>query len=357
MHIELREDQYLELINIHNGVFFPLSDFMNELDFYSCVDNLSLASGEIFPLPVVFDTKFDLSICSSIDNKFDLIYNGKQVGIFEFEGAYVVDKQSILLKVFGTTDINHPGVSHFLSLGNFFNYGKSTLLIDSSKEYSLYNISPEESKLYFKKQGWKTIAGFQTRNVPHRAHEYLQRVALEICDGLFIQPLIGKKKVGDYTTQAIITGYEALIDNYFNLNVVLLGTLTTNMRYAGPREAVFHALIRRNYGCTHFIIGRDHAGVGNYYEKYAAHFLAKKYEKRLGIDILYLNGPYFCPKCDGIVTEKTCRHYDKFDYYKCLEISGTYVRSQLISGNLVDKRIIRKEVLESIKNLKIFIDE
>jgi sulfate adenylyltransferase len=206
----------------------------------------------------------------------------------------------------------------------------------------------------FAERGWKTIVGFQTRNVPHRAHEYLQRTALEQVDGLFIQPLVGRKKAGDYTPQSIMAGYRKLIADFYPRDRVVLGILSTSMRYAGPREAVFHALIRRNHGCTHFIVGRDHAGVGDYYGKYAAHELIGRFDGELGIAVMRLHGPFHCRVCDGIVTEHTCAHY-RTRPAAITEISGTEIRRILNSGLTPERHIIRPEIVDAVKNVPLFV--
>ena len=181
----------------------------------------------------------------------------------------------------------------------------------------------------------------------HRAHEYLQRVALELTDGLFIQPLIGWKKGDDFSPEAVINAYEKMTEEFFPHNRVVLGTLRTPMRYAGPREAVFHAIIRKNHGCTHFIVGRDHAGVGNFYGKYEAQELCKSFGKNLGIEILSLCGPFYCRKCGTIVTEKTCGHGDKY----VMDISGTAVRKMLSQGKRPPIEYMRKEISDVLINL------
>jgi sulfate adenylyltransferase len=215
-------------------------------------------------------------------------------------------------------------------------------------------LTPEETRAEFKARGWKTVVGFQTRNVPHRAHEYLQRVALETIDGIFVQPLVGRRKVGDYTPQAIMCGYRTLIGTFLPRERVVLGILSTVMRYAGPREAVFHAIIRRNYGCTHFIVGRDHAGVGSWYGEYDAHELTRQFGSELGIEILHLRGFFFCPICDGIVTEKTCPHLGT---PSARAISGTDMRRILVDGAVPDPRLMRPEIVAALKGVPLFIGE
>lgn len=220
-------------------------------------------------------------------------------------------------------------------------------------DISSHELTPFESKAIFLERKWDRVVGFQTRNVPHRAHEYLLRIALEHADGLFVQPLVGKKHAGDYTPEAIFRGYQALIGGFLPKDRVLFGVLSTQMRYAGPREAVFHAIVRRNYGCTHFIVGRDHAGVGDWYGLYDAHDLTKKFEGELGIQIMRLKGPFYCSICDGIATENTCAHTD----CGCTQqISGTYMRAILSSGELPDKKLMRHEVVSALAGIDCFID-
>jgi len=223
-------------------------------------------------------------------------------------------------------------------------------------EFADYERTPAETREHFRDMGWETIAGFQTRNVPHRAHEHLQRMALERRDGLFIQPLVGPKKRGDYLPEAIMTAYGALVDQFLPANRVVLGVLTTAMRYAGPREAVFHAIIRRNYGCTHFVVGRDHAGVADFYGKYEAHELTRRFDGELGIAVLRFFGPFHCRECDGIVTERSCPHVDSAPD-AITEISGTVIREALGNGGQVGKEILRPEIVQSLQGVKLFIEE
>jgi sulfate adenylyltransferase len=240
-------------------------------------------------------------------------------------------------------------------MGDFFIGGPVRVTRRVFFDFSHYELTPQETRAYFANQGWRTIVGFQTRNVPHRAHEYLQRLALEQADGLFIQPLVGRKQRGDFHPLAILSAYRTLIDNFLPAGRVLLGILSTAMRYAGPREALFHAIIRRNYGCTHFIIGRDHAGVGDYYGKYEAHRLAEQFDGELGIEVLRFAGPFYWTRCDGIVTERTCCHLTEPDYTR--QISGTDVRAMLSQGGMITNEIMRPEVVASLARLPLFIDE
>jgi len=289
----------------------------------------------------------------SVGDQVELKFGGRHVGSIKVESIYEWDKDFIAKSILGTNSLNHPGVVYFMGLHDYLISGPVQIHSEYDFEFSKYEIKPQDMKAYFQRMGWKSIAGFQTRNVPHRAHEYLQRVALQMVDGLLIQPLVGRKKKGDYSPEAIIRGYEALISNFYPKSRVTLSILSTVMRYAGPREAVFHSIIRRNYGCTHFIVGRDHAGVGNFYSEYAAHEYISQFENELGITIMKLKGPYFCNTCDEIVTEKSCKHKD--DATQRTEVSGTLVREMIANKNQVDKRFMRQEILDSIIGIEPFI--
>ena len=216
-------------------------------------------------------------------------------------------------------------------------------------------MKPEETKIFFKEKGWNTIVGFQTRNPIHKAHEHIQRLGLEVCDGLFINPITGWKKKGDFTQEAVIAAYSEMMKAFYPADRVYMAGLKTQMRYAGPREAIFHAIIRRNLGCTHFIIGRDHAGVSGYYGAYDAHDLARKLstEHDLGIELLLTREPYYCKKCKQVVTDKPCSHYatDR------VEISGTIIRKYIADGNIPDEIMMRQEIFDAILGCgKVFIE-
>ena len=324
-----------DLINISVGLFAPLDGFMDSKDYRSVVDDLRLANGTVWTIPITLDSKEMI-----FDDEIFLKYNNQIVVKVEVEDVYKI-KDDDIKKIYGTEDLNHPGVKKELNRGKYRIGGKIILFDQNLKENSL---NPLKTKKLFK--NYKTIVGFQTRNIPHRAHEYLHRLALEFCDALFINPLVGWKKQGDFSELAVENGYRALIDNYYtNLNVVF-DTLKTPMRYAGPKEAIFHAIIRKNLGCTHFIIGRDHAGVGEYYGKYEAQELAKKLQNDLDIKLLLFKEPFFCPKCNQIVSENCCGHSD------INRISGTKIRDMLSSGKIPPKEFIRDEVAQAVIELK-----
>jgi sulfate adenylyltransferase len=351
----LNRFQYLELEKIGLGAFAPLDRFMTEKDVNAVAETMRLPSGEVFPLPVVLDiSREDADRLKGLP-RVSLVFENQEVGILTPESIYRPDKVKLALNIFGTGEAAHPGVSQLNATKDCFVGGPIQLLKRIQLDISEFELTPQETRKAFADRGWKSIIGFQTRNVPHRAHEYLQRVGLETSDGLFVQPLVGRKKLGDYTPEAVIKGYKAMIKGFFPANRVILGILSTSMRYAGPREAVFHAIVRKNYGCTRFIVGRDHAGVGNYYGKYDAHELTRRFDGELGIEVVRLNGPFHCRLCDGIVTEQTCPHLTTAPS-AIREISGTDMRALLTEGRNPEPHIMRPEVVESLIGVKLFIE-
>ena len=354
-NLKINLNQYLELQKIGIDAFYPLIGFMDEVDFISVVESMRLSNGSIFPLPIVLDVNENDLQNIELHKNILLEFNNEVVGEILVNSIYRWDKLETTKKVFGVIDENHPGVLRMLSLQDFLIGGPIKIYEPAYKFLFNEELNPKQTKLHFEKMGWKRIAGFQTRNVPHRAHEYLHRIALEYCDGLFIQPLLGNKKLGDYTADAIMRSYRVLTNDFLPKNRVLLGVLSTAMRYAGPREALFHALIRRNYGCTDFIVGRDHAGVGNFYGLYDAQSLALKYEKELGIKILNFKGPFYCKICDCIATENTCDHSET-NNDAVIEISGTLMRKILNESSIPRSELMRKEIINSLDGIKIFID-
>lgn len=352
--INLNPVQYLELEKIGLGAFDPLGGFMDEAQFRSVVNTLRLPGGGVFTVPVVLDVNESLAKTLQDATEVDLMYSGKTVGTLKPNDFFQCDRNDAAEKIYGTNDAKHPGVKYFFDLQPIFIGGKVELKERIVSDISLCELTPEQTRVIFRERNWKHIAGFQTRNVPHRAHEYLQRVALEHVDGLFLQPLLGRKRKGDFTPQAIMRGYETLVEHFLPKCRVLLGALSTFMRYAGPREAVFHAIVRRNYGCTHFIVGRDHAGVGDWYGTYDAHELTRQFDGDLGIEVMRLHGPYFCETCDGIVTDKTCPHTGGIE---TRSISGTDMRRILVNGKMPDPTLMRPEIVDALRGSKLFITQ
>ena len=352
-HIDLNRSQYLELENIALGAFLPVKGFMNEDEFQSVVRNMRLPSGEVFPLPVVLDVSAAQARALRGQPRVSLVFGREVVAVMTPESIFSIDRQECARQIFGTTDDGHAGVQKFFAMESHFVGGPISLISRATLDISSWNLTPQQTRSAFAERDWKTVVGFQTRNIPHRAHEYLQRAALELADGLFIQPLVGWAKAGDYTPEAIMLGYQVMMEHFYPRGRVLLGALTANMRYAGPREAVFHAIIRRNYGCTHFVVGRDHAGVGNYYGKYEAHEYTRRFEGELGIKIVRLHGPYHCKACGGIVTERTCQHLETRPEVT-QQISGSDIRAALSAGTKIDSEVIRPEVISALKDVPLF---
>lgn len=348
--VEIDEETLQDIINIETGLLYPLKGFMTEREYHSVVDSCIMPDGQVFTIPVTLDVPKDVYDRSEKGGTISLLKNGKITGELDVEDKFKVSDEDIG-KVFSTLDEEHPGVCKEKGRSPYRIGGKTRLC---RKELLKEALRPQETRRVFKEKGWKTIVGFQTRNPIHKAHEYIQRLGLEVCDGLFINPITGWKKKGDFTQEAVLQAYKTMIEEFYPSHRVYIAGLKTQMRYAGPREAVFHAVIRRNLGCTHFIIGRDHAGVGGYYGAYEAHTLARQLSSKydLGIELLLTREPYYCRKCKQIVTDNTCSHY-KTDR---VEISGTIIRGYIKEGYIPDEIMMRKEVFDAILRCKeIFI--
>ena len=351
---EVSSDIRNDAENIATGVFSPLVGFVGQEDFLNVLKEGRLSSGVPWTIPIVLDS--EKQIAKQMEDSGDVILcsDGQKFGILHVHEIYEYNKQDMANAVYGTTDTNHPGVSRLFKMKEFLVGGEVEVF--QMKEYDdiqKFRMHPSETRSEISKRGWKSIVGFQTRNVPHVAHEMLQKAALNIYDGLFLNPLIGKKKIGDFTDDLIISAYESLIDYYFPKNRVLFSTIHTSMRYAGPREAIHHAIMRKNFGCTHFIVGRDHAGVGNYYPPFAAQEIFQKYPD-LGITPVIFPSFYFCKKCISFANEKTCPHGIESKE----ELSGTMMRKMVNSGKIPEKHLMRPEIAELIlKSEKPFVIE
>jgi sulfate adenylyltransferase len=352
--VSLKLDQNLlyDFVNIANGVYSPLRGFMSRNDLLKVVSDLTLENGTPWPLPVVLDIGTEMADKIEPGDRVPIQRpDGEQVGVIDVDSIYRHNKTEICQALFGTTDPEHPGVQTVKAKGPFFVGGPIKAFPEQVPRNGTHDLTPKETRVLFRKQGWDTIVGFQTRNVPHRAHEYLQKSALEHVDGLFVQPKIGDKKKGDYTNNAILRGYESLIEHYYPPDSVVLSMFKSRMWYAGPREAVFDSIVRKNFGCTHFIVGRDHAGVGDYYGDFEAQQLFSSLGD-IGIEPLYYHYAFYCTKCDGIVSEKICPHGDDAH----MEPSGTKLRNTLIDGESPAPELMRPEVAETVLHLdEVFI--
>ncbi|WFO74800.1 sulfate adenylyltransferase [Desulfurococcaceae archaeon MEX13E-LK6-19] len=341
--IELSFDRAVDVEDIAHGVYSPLEGFLVQEDYLHVLYDMRLSNDIPWTIPIVLDV--DPTEIEGVKEGDDvaLTYNGNVIAVMKIEEIYGWDKKEYARYVYKTTDPGHPGVAKVYSMKELLIGGPVDLVNSVPNPLDKYVLWPIETRILFREKKWRTIAGFQTRNVPHLGHEYVQKAALTFVDGLFINPLIGWKKPGDYRDEVIFAAYEALIKNYYPKDVVVLAGLRMNMRYAGPREAVHHAIVRKNFGCTHFIVGRDHAGVGDYYKPYEAWEIFQEFPD-LGITPLFIREAFYCKKCGGMVNEKICPHSEEHR----IRISGTKLRKMLQEGKTPPEYMMRPEVAQAI---------
>ncbi|HXH13107.1 MAG TPA: sulfate adenylyltransferase [Alphaproteobacteria bacterium] len=340
--LDLTAEQASDVWNLGSGAYSPLEGFLGPEDFRAVLFDRRLASGVPWTIPIVLDVS--AAQARTLGDAVGLWYRDRPLARLDHVHPYPYDRQAYAKQVFGTAEAKHPGVAKVLGLGDFLVGGTVTVLGDPETDAQLtrYRLTPPETRVLFNAKGWRTVVGFQTRNVPHLGHEYVQKTALTFVDGLFINPVIGRKKAGDFKDAAILAAYEALVQHYYPRERAVLATLHTEMRYAGPREAIFHAIVRKNFGCTHFIVGRDHAGVGNYYAPYAAQEIFDDFPD-LGITPLFFTAFFYCRRCGSVANDKTCPHGAEAR----LDFSGTLLRRLLTERHAPDG-LIRPEVAEII---------
>ena len=349
--LDPRQTSDIDMISV--GAYSPLSGFMVEKDYLGVVDDMRLENGIPWSIPVTLAVSTDEAESLPSDGDVALVDEADEVyAVLHLEEKYTFDKEKEAEKVYRTTQDAHPGVKYLYEMGDVLLGGEISVLkkhrLDPIFENS--RTDPRELRDLFKEKGWKRIVAFQTRNPIHRAHEYLLKCALEIVDGLLLHPLVGVTKEDDIPADVRMECYKVLLDGFFPKDRVVMAVLPAAMRYAGPREAIFHAIIRKNYGCTHFIVGRDHAGVGDYYGTYDAQHIFDEFEaEELGITPLFFDHSFFCKECNGMASNKTCPHDSTHHVF----LSGTKVREMLGKGEIPPPEFTHPEVAQVlIKGMK-----
>ena len=338
-----REAWDLELIAC--GAYSPLEGFMGEADYKSVRDTMHLANGLVWSIPITLSCSDEEAATYKEGQEIGLTNaQGTVVAILELAEKYRYDKKLEARQTFRTEEEAHPGAVMLYAQGDTLLGGKITLIAPPvQQEFLQHRLTPAQTRTAFQEKGWRRIVGFQTRNPVHRAHEYIQKCALEVCDGLLLHPLIGETKSDDIPADVRMKCYQVLLDGYYPKDRVILSVLPAPMRYAGPREAIQHAMIRKNYGCTHFIVGRDHAGVGSYYGTYDAQKIFDEFKPdELGIIPMFFDNTFFCKACGAMASLKTCPHTPD----NHINLSGTQVRQLLTEGKLPPPEYSRPEVAQ-----------
>nr|WP_199191990.1 sulfate adenylyltransferase [Chlorogloea sp. CCALA 695] len=354
--VMLDERAVSDLVMLAIGAFSPLTGFMEQADYDRVVVEMRLANGLPWSIPITLSVTEDVASPLKEGSLIRLDDpTGKFIGVLELTQKYRYDKATEAINVYKTDDVNHPGVQVVYNQGEINLAGAIWLLQrEDHPQFPAYQIDPIESRRMFKEKGWKTIVGFQTRNPIHRAHEYIQKCAMETVDGLFLHPLVGATKEDDIPADVRMRCYEIILENYYPQDRVILAINPAAMRYAGPREAIFHAIVRKNYGCTHFIVGRDHAGVGDYYGTYDAQHIFDEFESaELGIVPMKFEHAFYCTRTESMATTKTSPSTPS----ERIHLSGTKVREMLRRGELPPPQFSRPEVAaELIKSMQLSVE-
>mgnify|MGYP001312921100 FL=1 len=349
MNLNIKLHNLTDIINLKFGVYSPLKEFNNEDDFKNIVNNYKTKKNKFFPYPVYFDVNEKIYKKIKVKKKIVLFYKSLKVCEMYIRSFYKIDKKKFGKKIFKTDNKKHPGFNHFLKTGKYFLSGEIKQFNNKIlKKIYFSNLKDIKNKIKIKK--FKSIAGFHTRNVPHKGHEWIHKYGLKKCKNLFIQPMVGQFRKNEYKDKYIINTNKFLVNKVYKKANIIFGLYNSYPKYGGPREAMLHALVRKNYGCSHFLIGRDHAGVKNYYKKYESQKISKKFEKRLGIKILTFNEPFLCRSCKNIVNKK--KHGCKISSIK--KINGTFIRSRLLKYQKISEDLMRPEI-SGLINIKSII--
>ena len=342
---KLDERSLADLECISSGVYSPLTGYLGEEDYKSVVKNMRLANGIIWPIPITLAVKEDFASKLNVGDYISLVWEEIHIGLLKISDIYKPDKKEEAINVYKTDDNSHPGVAALYQSGNTYLGGEIKLIEEiPHKDFKEYRFTPKLTRKIFTEKGWETVVAFQTRNPIHRSHEHLQKIALESVDGLFVNPLVGSTKKDDIPNHVRMETYNVILNNYYPRDRTVLGVYPANMRYAGPREAILHAISRQNYGCSHIIIGRDHAGVSwatGSYGTYEAQEIFDQFSKEeLMIKPMKFEHAFYCKLCDQMVTLRTCPHGKDAHVF----ISGTKVREMLANGEMLPREFSRPEV-------------
>lgn len=340
--LTLNGRQISDLLMVATGGYSPIEGFLGKADYGSVVSSMHLANGLVWPIPITLAVSSVEADGLPETGDVALYQDQHLLGVLHLQQKYTYDKTREAELVYKTTDPAHPGVRALYDQGEWLLGGRVSLINrPRDPSFPRYQLEPAATRALFQERGWRRVVAFQTRNPVHRAHEYIQKCALEIADGLLLHPLVGETKSDDIPAEVRIRSYEEILSHYYPRERTILSVMPASMRYAGPREAVFHALIRKNYGCSHFIVGRDHAGVGNYYGTYDAHHIFDQFEPHeLGITPLFFDHTFYCRSCGAMASAKTCPH----DQTNHITLSGTKVRELLSAGELPPVEFSRPEV-------------
>ena len=355
--IQLTLDESYDAEKIGIGAYSPLEGFSSEAEFESITSGTKLENGLPWSMPVVLapSGRRNTETVESLRAGDTVLLNdhlGSPLALLHLSGKYALRKDRFAEQVYGTKDTKHPNVEEIHNMGTTALGGSIDLLRRLDSPFLKYELTPEESREQFSRKGWKNVAAYQARNPPHLAHEYIQRITLERddVDGLFIQPVVGKLKKGDYKPEVIMEAYDAFVSRYYREESVLLGSLSISMRYAGPKAVLFYAIVRRNYGCSHYIVGRDQAGVGSYYDPYAGHRVFDEFD--VGVTPIRYNETFYCSDCKGMTSTKVCPHPES----SRVNTSQTRIRRILAEGGEIPHEIIRPEVASILARGNVIIE-